>query len=208
MASQPLTRTRVRTAIVINQFVAPGLGTMLCRRWIEGLAQFAAACFGCALIVLWFVREMRSYYGTMFTDQGVEAPAGRIALLGALIFGVSWVWSWITGLRLSRGISDLSALKIAPAVKLDDGRIALALAHVPAWKQDGQVISRTFPFKDFPAAIRFVNAAAEIAEGAWHHPDIDIRWNKVTLALTTHDAGGLTEKDFLLAKKFDELAAH
>jgi 4a-hydroxytetrahydrobiopterin dehydratase len=54
--------------------------------------------------------------------------------------------------------------------------------------------------------MQFVNAAAEIAEAAQHHPDIDIRWNKVTLALTTHDAGGLTEKDFALAKKFDELS--
>jgi 4a-hydroxytetrahydrobiopterin dehydratase len=63
-----------------------------------------------------------------------------------------------------------------------------------------------FQFKDFPAAVKFVNAVAELAEEAQHHPDIDIRWNKVTLALTTHDAGGLTEKDFLLAKKSDELS--
>jgi 4a-hydroxytetrahydrobiopterin dehydratase len=48
-----------------------------------------------------------------------------------------------------------------------------------------------------------VNAVARLAEKAWHHPDIDIRWNKVTLTLTTHDAGGLTKKDFALAKKFD-----
>ena len=67
-------------------------------------------------------------------------------------------------------------------------------------------LSRTFQFKDFPAAIKFVNAVAELAEKAWHHPDIDIRWNKVTLTLTTHDAGGLTEKDFVLARKFDELS--
>jgi len=51
-----------------------------------------------------------------------------------------------------------------------------------------------------------VNAVAEAAEKAWHHPDIDIRWNKVTLALSTHDAGGLTEKDFALAKEFDALS--
>ena len=55
-------------------------------------------------------------------------------------------------------------------------------------------------------AIEFVTAVAKLAEKAWHHPDIDIRWNKVTLALTTHDAGGLTEKDFKLAKQFDRLA--
>jgi len=54
--------------------------------------------------------------------------------------------------------------------------------------------------------MRFVNAVAVLAEKAGHHPDIDIRWNKVTLALTTHDQGGLTEKDFALAKKFDTAA--
>jgi 4a-hydroxytetrahydrobiopterin dehydratase len=67
-------------------------------------------------------------------------------------------------------------------------------------------IVRTYQFKDFPAAIKFVNAVAKLAEQAWHHPDIDIRWNKVTLTLTTHDAGGLTEKDFDLAGKFDRLS--
>jgi 4a-hydroxytetrahydrobiopterin dehydratase len=63
----------------------------------------------------------------------------------------------------------------------------------------------TFQFKDFPAAIKFVNAVAGLAGQAWHHPDIDIRWNKVTFALTTHDSGGLTDKDFALAEKFDRL---
>ncbi len=89
-------------------------------------------------------------------------------------------------------------------LKMDAAQIKSALAEIPEWKQNGQIISRTFQFKDFPLAIKFVNAIAEIAEHEWHHPDIDIRWNKVTLALTTHDAGGLTEKDFTLAKKFDE----
>jgi 4a-hydroxytetrahydrobiopterin dehydratase len=54
--------------------------------------------------------------------------------------------------------------------------------------------------------MKFVDAAAQLAEEEWHHPDIDIRWNKVTLALTTHDADGLTDKDFALAKKFDEMS--
>ena len=90
--------------------------------------------------------------------------------------------------------------------KLADVQINSALAPVPNWQRNGDVISRTFQFKDFPAAIKFTDAVAELAEEAWHHPDIDIRWNKVTLALTTHDAGGLTEKDFELAKKFDALS--
>jgi 4a-hydroxytetrahydrobiopterin dehydratase len=90
--------------------------------------------------------------------------------------------------------------------KLNASQIKSALAAVPEWKKKGAVISRTFQFKDFSAAVQFVDAAAVLAEKAWHHPDIDIRWNKVTLTLSTHDAGGLTEKDFALAKKFDGLS--
>ena len=90
--------------------------------------------------------------------------------------------------------------------KLSTETIKTALALVPDWKKKDATIVRTYQFKDFPAAIKFVNAVAELAEQAWHHPDIDIRWNKVTLTLTTHDAGGLTEKDFDLAGKFDRLS--
>jgi 4a-hydroxytetrahydrobiopterin dehydratase len=85
-------------------------------------------------------------------------------------------------------------------------QIKSALAEIPDWKKEDALISRTFQFKDFPAAMKFVNAVAALAEQAWHHPDIDIRWNKVTLALTTHDAGGLTQKDFDLARQFDQLS--
>ena len=91
--------------------------------------------------------------------------------------------------------------------RLSTEQIKTALATVPDWKKKGATIARTCQFKDFPAAITFVNAVAELAEQAWHHPDIDIRWNKVTLVLTTHDAGGLTEKDFALAQRFDRLPA-
>ena len=89
--------------------------------------------------------------------------------------------------------------------KLNASEIKSALVAVPEWTRKGATISRTYQFKDFPGAVRFVNAVAELAESAWHHPDIDIRWNKVTLTLTTHDAGGLTKKDFVLAQKFDRL---
>jgi 4a-hydroxytetrahydrobiopterin dehydratase len=91
--------------------------------------------------------------------------------------------------------------------KLSATQIKSALTAVPEWTEKDAAISRTYQFKDFPAAIQFVNAIAILAEEAWHHPDIDIRWNKVTLTLTTHDAGGLTEKDFALAQKFDRLSA-
>lgn len=89
--------------------------------------------------------------------------------------------------------------------KSTKARIKSSLAAVPDWKKRGVAITRTYQFKDFPAAIKFVNAVATLAEKACHHPDIDIRWNKVTLVLTTHDQGGLTEKDFALARKFDKL---
>ena len=90
--------------------------------------------------------------------------------------------------------------------KLGAPEVKTALATVPDWKKKGATIARTYQFRDFPAAIKFVHAVAGLAEKACHHPDIDIRWNQVTLALTTHDAGGLTEKDFDLARKFDALS--
>lgn len=90
--------------------------------------------------------------------------------------------------------------------KLTAAQIREHLKRVPEWTHRARSIRRTREFKDFPAALRFVNAVARLAEKAWHHPDIDIRWNRVTLVLTTHDAGGLTPKDFDLAQRFDRLA--
>ena len=90
--------------------------------------------------------------------------------------------------------------------KLNASQTKTALKTVTDWRKKRSTITRIFQFKDFPMAIKFVSAVAKLAEKAWHHPDIDIRWNKVTLTLTTHDAGGLTEKDFKLAKQFDRLA--
>ena len=87
--------------------------------------------------------------------------------------------------------------------RLEPAAIRSALAALPDWKLSGDTIVRTYQFKDFPAAIAFVNAVAGLAERAGHHPDIDIRWNRVMLALTTHDAGGLTAKDFDLARQCD-----
>ena len=90
--------------------------------------------------------------------------------------------------------------------KLSEAEVASKTGSVPDWKRAGSEISRTFQFKDFGGAMRFVNAVAGEAEKANHHPDIDIRWNKVTLTLSTHDAGGLTDKDFALAQVCDKLA--
>ncbi len=76
----------------------------------------------------------------------------------------------------------------------------------PEWQLDGETITRTYQFGTFAAAIGFVTGVAMAAEIADHHPDIDIRWNKVTLALSTHSEKALTAKDTDLAAKADVLA--
>ncbi|REE99148.1 4a-hydroxytetrahydrobiopterin dehydratase [Thermomonospora umbrina] len=86
---------------------------------------------------------------------------------------------------------------------LDDGAVAAELAAAPGWERDGDAIVRTVELADFRAAMDFVNRVAGLAEAADHHPDITIRWNKVTLTLSTHSAGGLTRKDFDLARSID-----
>jgi 4a-hydroxytetrahydrobiopterin dehydratase len=79
------------------------------------------------------------------------------------------------------------------------------LGEVPNWKLQENSIERTFKFGRFQEAIDFVNRVAQEAENMNHHPDIDIRWNKVKLVLSTHSAGGLTNNDFMLATKLDKL---
>jgi 4a-hydroxytetrahydrobiopterin dehydratase len=91
--------------------------------------------------------------------------------------------------------------------KLSTAEIKTELKKIPEWSKRNKTITRTYSFKDFAAAMKFVNAVARQAEKAWHHPDIDIRWNRVTLTLTTHDQGGLTDKDFGMAQHADRLAS-
>ncbi len=74
---------------------------------------------------------------------------------------------------------------------------------VPGWENNGAAITRLYKFSDFKEAMTFVNRVAGLAEAADHHPDILIRYNKVQLTLSTHSAGGLTEKDFALARQID-----
>jgi 4a-hydroxytetrahydrobiopterin dehydratase len=82
---------------------------------------------------------------------------------------------------------------------LSETEIASRLKSLPDWKVEGGELTRTFAFKDFVASLAFVNKVGDLAEKAGHHPDIDIRYNRVRLALVTHDAGGITAKDFDLA---------
>jgi 4a-hydroxytetrahydrobiopterin dehydratase len=80
------------------------------------------------------------------------------------------------------------------------------LGKLPGWQINANELVRTFQFQDFRQALSFVNKVGELAEEAGHHPDIDIRYNRVRLGLTTHDAGGMTEKDFDLAGRASALA--
>lgn len=86
---------------------------------------------------------------------------------------------------------------------LSQTEIISRLNSLQSWKLEKGEIARTFEFPDFRASLAFVNRVGELAEKAGHHPDIDIRYNKVRLALVTHDAGGLTAKDFDMAAQID-----
>jgi 4a-hydroxytetrahydrobiopterin dehydratase len=83
--------------------------------------------------------------------------------------------------------------------------LATELAAVPEWAHVGDTITRTVKRADFRAAMLYVGAVAYLAEEANHHPDILIQWNRVTLTLSTHSAGGLTVSDFALARTIDAL---
>jgi 4a-hydroxytetrahydrobiopterin dehydratase len=83
--------------------------------------------------------------------------------------------------------------------------VAEKLKTLPQWKLEGQEIVRRYEFADFAQAMAFVNKVAAKAEAANHHPDIDIRYNKVRLALISHDQGGLTQRDMKMAAELDSL---
>jgi 4a-hydroxytetrahydrobiopterin dehydratase len=76
------------------------------------------------------------------------------------------------------------------------------------WLQEGNALYKKFTLKTFPAAIEFVNRIARTAEKVGHHPDLDIRYNVVVVTLSTHSAGGITEKDFALAQQIDEISSN
>lgn len=89
--------------------------------------------------------------------------------------------------------------------KLTEAEIAERLEGLSGWVRKDDMIFKTYKMQSFPAALAFVTHVGFLAEAAAHHPDIDIRYNQVTLALTTHDVGGLSEKDFEFAAAADEV---
>ena len=91
--------------------------------------------------------------------------------------------------------------------KLSDKELQQALNTLPNWTLKNGELVQERTFKDFVASMAFVNNVAQLAEATGHHPDIDIRYNRVRLALVTHDAGGITQNDTALAQKINNLRA-
>ena len=90
--------------------------------------------------------------------------------------------------------------------KLSDAEITAGLSALPDWAREGDEIVKTFDCGTFPGAVAFVVRIGFYAEKADHHPDLDVRWKRVRVALTTHDAGGLTAKDLDLAREIEGIA--
>jgi len=211
-APTKISHVKARNAALLNQLATPGLGSLIAGRWLAGTGQLLVFLAGFVLYCAWVFKTLSQYYNLMYSDVpppntgfNPMAWAGIILCLGA------WLWSLVTSISLLREASSatVESLKLfgAGLVKKDEAAIASALATLPRWRRQNQIISRSYEFKDFPAAMKFVNSVASLAEQAQHHPDIDVRWNQVTLAFTTHDAGGLTEKDFALARACDACAS-
>lgn len=88
---------------------------------------------------------------------------------------------------------------------LDDDQIRSKLDELDGWTREGDVIRKTYTLDSFAEAVAFVNNVADVAERANHHPDIDIRYDMVSFALSTHSEGGLTDKDFKLARSIEAI---
>jgi len=88
---------------------------------------------------------------------------------------------------------------------LEEEELAVALKKCPEWEPEKKYITRTIEFEEFMEGIDFVNDVGEIAEEAQHHPDISIKHTKITLKLTTHDVGGVTDLDIQVAQRIDNL---
>jgi 4a-hydroxytetrahydrobiopterin dehydratase len=90
--------------------------------------------------------------------------------------------------------------------RLSDEEIDERLSGLDGWDRSGEVIRRQFELDDFKGSVDFVNRLTPEAEDMNHHPDLEISWNKVTVSITTHSEGGLTENDFELARRVSRLA--
>lgn len=91
-------------------------------------------------------------------------------------------------------------------MRMSDDEITREIERLGGWERDGDALTRTFEFANFVGSVDFVNRLTPVAEEMNHHPDLAISWNKVTVSLSTHSEGGITENDFKLAAKLDSLA--
>jgi 4a-hydroxytetrahydrobiopterin dehydratase len=112
---------------------------------------------------------------------------------------------WYGACEHAGALPMADAPNTAASTRLDDDAINAKLEQFPQWARAGEVLQRTFSFRDFLAAMAFVELVAAVAQRQGHHPDILIRYSKVTLTLSTHDAGGLTERDFTLATSINAI---
>jgi 4a-hydroxytetrahydrobiopterin dehydratase len=111
----------------------------------------------------------------------------------------------VLDLAIAKRFSNVSRSPVmADLIKATD--LKDRMKKIPEWELEKKHIERTFEFDDFVDAIDFVDRVAEVAEEEEHHPDIDIRYNKIRLVVSTHSKGGLTELDFNLAERIDTLA--
>ncbi|HEV2685197.1 MAG TPA: 4a-hydroxytetrahydrobiopterin dehydratase [Actinomycetota bacterium] len=92
----------------------------------------------------------------------------------------------------------------APLLSADE--VSSRLGGLRGWTLEGDRISKRFTFKDFAQAVRFLDQITPLADEQNHHPDVSIHWNELTLSLWTHASGGLTERDFRLARAIDDMA--
>jgi 4a-hydroxytetrahydrobiopterin dehydratase len=128
--------------------------------------------------------------------QPMAQPIGNMTKLGVSLAGAILVW-----------LGSGSAAVLAVPSLLNATDVAVRMRDLPGWITDGQQLSCTYKFEDFVEAIAFVNRLVIPAETAQHHPDLAISYNQVTLLLTTHDAGGLTDLDFRVAESAAQLSA-
>lgn len=97
-------------------------------------------------------------------------------------------------------------MPMAKESPLSDAQVVERLAGLPGWRVEGGMIRRTYQTDGWPTTLMLVNAIGYYAEVADHHPDLEVKWGSVAVALVTHSAGGLTEKDFALARRIEEMA--
>ena len=104
---------------------------------------------------------------------------------------------------------DLASKKCVPCKgsehKLKPDQVQTLLRQLKSWEAKDDKLTKTFTFKDFVTAMEFLNRVAEVAEAEGHHPDFSVHYNRVDFTIFTHDVGGLSENDFIVAAKIDAL---